>query len=94
MTNKYTPYMPNIRKQSNVVDAVLTYTKTKKLPGLGPITKKLNQLQLFSIFQFNYNYTSKIFLSITITSFQLQLHFYYVEPFVNYVACVADCVYE
>ena len=54
--------------------------------------KKLNQLQLLSMFQFNYNYTSKIFKSITIAPFQL--HLYYAEPFVNYVACVADCVYE
>ena len=46
------------------------------------------QLQLLSNFQFNYNYTSKIFKSITITPFQLQLHVYYAEPFVNYIACV------
>ena len=34
--------------------------------------------------------------SITITpfQFQLQLHLYYAEPFVNYVACVADCAYR
>ena len=31
----------------------------------------------------NYNYT----ISISIT-------FYYAEPIVNYVACIADCVYE
>ena len=42
---------------------------------------KSNQLQLLSIVQFNY--TSKIFKLITITPFQLQLHLYYGEPFVN-----------
>ena len=52
--------------------------------------KKSNQLQLLSISQFNYNYTSTIFKSVIITpfQFQLQLHLYYAEPFVNYVACV------
>ena len=44
---------------------------------------KSNKLQLLSIVQFNYNYPSKIFKSITITPFQLQLHLYYGEPFVN-----------
>ena len=58
------------------------------MPGLGPITKESNQLQLLSIVQFNYNYTPKMFKSITITPFQLQLHLYYAEPFINYVACV------
>ena len=35
--------------------------------------KKSNQLQLLSNFQFNYNYTSTIFESVTITPFQFQL---------------------
>ena len=51
-------------------------------------------ITIILIFQFSYSYTSKISKSITIAPFQLQLHLYYTEPFVNYVACVADCVYE